>query len=64
MKLRTNLGPTQLERIAKALKSVDQGKEFVPENDAERELLRQADQVYDLFCESLSLELKKILLEE
>lgn len=39
-------------------------KEWTPENAAERELMTRADQVYDLFCDSLSLEIKKILLED
>lgn len=64
MKLRTNLGPAQLEHLSKAIKTANPGKEFAPENPAERELVKQMDQAYDLFCDSLSLELKKILLEE
>lgn len=65
MKLRTNLGPNHLAQVSKALsKAADTSKEWAPENAAERELMRQADEVYDLFCDSLSLEIKKILLED
>lgn len=65
MRVRTNLGPTHLEGLIKALTAASkEGKEWAPENQAERELMRQADQVYDLFCDSLALEFKKILLED
>ncbi len=42
----------------------DLKKEWKPENKAEAELMKRAEQAFDLFVDSLMLEMKKVLLEE
>jgi len=67
MKIRTNLSPEQLENIAKGIKVAadkQRVRPYVPENNAESELLRKADSALDLMLDSLQEEVANILLDK
>lgn len=42
---------------------VNEEKEWKPDNEAEAQLMKQVDQVYELFVQSLVAEFRKILQE-
>ncbi len=67
MKIRTNLTPEQLDNIAKGIKvAAEKQRErpYVPENNAESELLRKSDGVFGMMLDSLQEELASILLDK
>lgn len=55
MKVKTNLTPKELEAVAKGLTKLaeHQHPPLVPQNNAEDELLRKADLIFDQFLENL-----------
>jgi hypothetical protein len=66
MKLRTNLRPEELDLVAKGLQKLakKQAKPYLPENQAEREILRQMELALDVMGDSLQAELSTILLDD
>lgn len=65
MKVRTNLTPDQLEKIAKNLKKAankQRFKPYKPENNAEKEMLRQTNEAFDMMLTSLQEDIAEILL--
>lgn len=67
MKIRTNLTPNQLDLISKGIKvAADRTRvrEYIPENNAESELLRKVDTVFDTMLDSLQDEISSILLDK
>lgn len=68
MKVRTNLQPHEQEAVGKGLQALAKGqrkkeKPYVPENQAEREILRQMDSALDTMLESLQAEFADILID-
>lgn len=67
MKLRTNLTPEQLQALAKGLKQAadkSSRRPYKAENNAESELLRKADAVFDDMLDSLQEDVAAILLDK
>lgn len=66
MKVRTNLSPQQLELISKGIKVAadSQVRPYSPENNAEKELLRKVDTVFDTMLDSLQESFASILLDK
>lgn len=67
MKIRTNLTPSQLDKIAKGIKKAankQRVRPYKPENNAEKELLRRADSVFDMMLGSLQDDIADILLDK
>lgn len=66
MKIRTNFTPCELEKVSKGLKKAAEKKRkpYVPENNAESELLRKADNVLSMMLDSLQEEVAAVLLDK
>lgn len=66
MKLRTNLSPEHLDLVSKGVSEASKRKAAArpspsPQNDAEAELLRQADLTFEAAMNSLQAELSVLL---
>lgn len=66
MKIRTNLSTIQLDKISKGIKvaAESQLRPYVPENNAEKELLRKVDSALDTMLDSLQESFASILLDK
>lgn len=67
MKVRTNLTASELETVGKGLVKLSRkqrNKPVVLENNAEKELLRQANHALDIMLHSLQTEVANILLTD
>ena len=67
MKIRTNLTPNQLEKVSKGIKiaaAKQRSRPYVPENNAESEMLRKADGVFELMLDSLQEDIAEVLLDK
>jgi hypothetical protein len=63
MKVKTNLTPGELELVSKGLAKLaeTQHPPYVPENNAETELLRKADSIFDQFVDFIQDDISKVL---
>lgn len=67
MKIRTNLSPNQLDIISKGIKAAadkQRVRAYTPENNAEAELLRKSDRLFDMLLDSLQEDVSEILLDK
>jgi hypothetical protein len=67
MKIKTNLSPRVLSKIAKGISiAADKQRQrpYVPENNAESELLRKADSAFDTMLNSLQEDVAALLLDK
>lgn len=67
MKVRTNLTPSELEKVSKGLKKLaekQQLNEIELENPAEKELMRRVDALFDTAVNNLQAEVARILLDK
>ena len=64
VKIKTNLGPSELLKASRGLKkaAAKQQRPYKPENNAEAELLRNADNAFDTMLNSLQEEFAAVLL--
>lgn len=66
MKVRTNLTPGELDAVGKGLQALSKSsssEEIVPENPAERELMRRADFLWEQMLNNLQDEFSALLLQ-
>ena len=67
MKVKTNLSPSELLVAGEGLKNLAKGQRERPlplENNAEKELIRRVDSVFNTMAESFQSEISAILLDE
>lgn len=66
MKVKTNLSPTELNKVGLGLLKLakSQQTEIQLENPAERELIRRAESFFDLAVNNLQDEVSRILLDK
>ena len=67
MKVATNLTPNELDHVAEKLSTLAKGQRgtaLTLENPAEKELVRQANHVFDAALENLQKEIARILLDK
>lgn len=67
VKIRTNLTSAELEKVAKGIKIAadkQRRRPYIPENNAEAELLRKADGVFNTMLDSLQDDIAAVLLEK
>lgn len=65
IKIRTNLTPEELEEVAKGIKVAadkQRRRPYKPENNAESELIRKADSMFQLMLDSLQDDVAEVLL--
>jgi hypothetical protein len=66
MKVKTNLTPNELSKVGTGLLELAKSQlthEYVPENNAEKELLRKTKVAFSSFVESLQTHFSEVLTE-
>jgi len=66
LKVRTNLSPSELEQVGTGLLELSKSQlthEYVPENNAEKELLRKTKIVFQSFLDDLQDQFASVLTE-
>jgi hypothetical protein len=67
MKVNTNLSPNELRKVGAGLQKLadkQQANEIVLENQAEKEVIRRVDAIFDTAVNSLQSEVSRILLDK